>query len=112
MFIKKYSNKYIIIELGTNNCDYWLEFRICGVGIDINYQSKKAGIDHCTNKISSYATYKQRKRLNQAWSSYKSLPLKGKILKWFWLNLGWLRGFHMYEINGFRIWKRNKYERI
>ena len=65
--------KYIYVDVGNNGANYWFEFRICGIGIDINWEDYTAGLDICTNKASSYATDIQRKRLLNPWSNQLSL---------------------------------------
>tara|TARA_R110002012_G_scaffold123963_1_gene274803 strand:- start:1081 stop:1401 length:321 start_codon:yes stop_codon:yes gene_type:complete len=96
--------KYIYIDVGNNNSNYWFEFRICGVGLDVNFKDYKSGIDLSTNKISPYASDIERKRIKETWSN--NLSFKGKLIKWFWINFGWTKGFHMYKINNYDQWRR------
>ena len=88
------TNKYMYLNTNINLTDptIWFEFRICGIGIDFSYYTKKDTL------------YCDKRRLEETWCSYKDLPLKAKIEKWLWVNCSWFMSFHFYKFNQFNMW--------
>ena len=99
------SYKTIIrIDFGYNKPNTWFEFRICGIGIDVNYTWKCVGWDKYRNQVDYYAKDKHRRRFKECWDWRIKLSTYHRIRRWCCIYLGWMRCITFYNFNEYKQW--------